>query len=68
MIIGLSGTIGSGKTTAGKILSELLPNFKLIAFADLLKDVSSMLLSIPRNLFDTNEGKETLIPFYYHGN
>lgn len=57
----LAGYAGSGKTTAGKILSELLPCSETTAFAKEVKNQVSDIYRFPREWADTQEGKATYI-------
>ena len=52
MIVGLLGFIGSGKGTAGEILSEL--GFETLSFAGGVKDVTSEMFGWPRDLLEGN--------------
>jgi len=57
MIVGLVGFIGSGKGTAGDILSEL--GFIKESFAGSVKDIASVMFGWPRHLLegDTDESR-----------
>jgi len=57
MIVGFVGFIGSGKGTAGDILTEF--GFEQVSFAGLVKDVASIMFDWPRHLLegDTDESR-----------
>lgn len=59
MIVGITGLIGSGKSTVADILVEQF-NFKKESFAGTLKDVVASIFSWDRNLLegDTKESRE----------
>lgn len=52
MIIGLSGKVGTGKDTVANIIKDNYSNFKTVAFADKLKDITCKLLSIDRETIE----------------
>ena len=58
MLVGVLGFIGSGKGTAGDVLSEL--GFESLSFAGAVKDVTSVMFGWPRNLLegDTDESRK----------
>lgn len=58
MIIGLSGHIKSGKTTAASIIKKLNPSFTEKYFAYKLKLIASILTGDEIKLFETQEGKD----------
>ena len=58
-IILLSGWMQSGKDTVANILVSKY-GYKRYAFADVLKDQTSNVFNIPRDLMDTDEGKKTV--------
>lgn len=62
MIIGISGKIGSGKTTVTNIIRKHHPEFEEKTYAFKLKLITSILTgtTIEQNL--THEGKNTFIP------
>lgn len=60
-LILLSGYAGSGKTTACNILSTLIPEAHVTAFADAVKDQVAELYGFNRKLCDSPGGKQTLI-------
>ena len=60
-IILLSGYAESGKTTACKLLSALLPEAHVTAFADAVKDQVAERYGFNRKLCDSPGGKQTLI-------
>lgn len=67
-LLSLSGFIGSGKSTAAKILIEDF-GYTEIAFADKLKDICSITFGWPRNLLEgdtleSREFRETLDKFW----
>lgn len=62
MLIGISGKIGSGKSTAASLLCSKLLKYKLKNFADNLKVVSSFLLYKEIKDMYTEEGKNTYLP------
>jgi dephospho-CoA kinase len=57
------GYAGSGKTAAAKLLqAQLDPRTTYtIAFADAVKDDVAVLYNLPRPMFDTQEGKASLV-------
>lgn len=61
-IIGISGRINSGKDLVGKIIQELTINsnadYKIIKFADTLKDMVCLLLGCEREQLEDREFKE----------
>ena len=57
-ILALLGWSHSGKDTTADILQEL--GYKRYAFATPLKDIASTLFQFPRELADTQEGKQSL--------
>ncbi len=57
-IIGISGKIGTGKTTVANMLLDLIPNSERVAFADLLKKEVSQIYGIPLKWCCSKEGKE----------
>lgn len=57
-IIGISGYIGSGKTTLGNILKDLIPNSELKSYGDKLKQIASLLTGIPVEKFEDQEFKK----------
>ena len=64
MIIGISGRIGSGKDTVGKIIQELIQYNKdqsseIKKFAGKLKETASILTGIPIEKFEDQEFKNT---------
>ncbi len=57
-VIGISGKIGTGKTTVANMLLELIQNSERVAFADLLKKEVSTIYGIPLEWCYSKEGKE----------
>jgi hypothetical protein len=67
-IIGISGRMGSGKDTVGKIIQDLTgfsddgsPNWEIKKFAKKLKTISSILTGIPEHLFEEQDFKKTYL-------
>ncbi len=60
-IIGISGKIGSGKTTCAKAIVEMDPRFKLVHFATALKSAASIILGLPIEHFYNSELKNSNI-------
>ena len=60
VVIMISGYMQSGKDTIGNYLCEKY-NFTRLAFADSLKDEVADLYKLDRSLFNTIEGKNTLL-------
>lgn len=58
MIIGLSGHIKSGKSTAANLIRQFKSNFEEKYFAFKLKYIASYLTGEDQKLFETQEGKE----------
>lgn len=58
MIVGIAGFMNSGKSTLAKIFEE--HGFIRMSCADILKDIVSLLFSLPRDLLqgDTEEGRD----------
>jgi hypothetical protein len=61
MIIGLSGHIKSGKTTAATLIKKLNPSFTEKYFAYKLKLIASILTGDEISLFETQEGKAGML-------
>lgn len=61
MIIGISAKMGCGKTALANILLDELPEFKRIAFADVLKQECSEIYKYPLVWNYTEEGKKRLV-------
>lgn len=61
MIIGLSGKIKSGKTTAATMIKQLNPSFKEKYFAYKLKLICSILTGDDIKLFESQEGKAGML-------
>ena len=53
----IAGYTGTGKTTAAHLLAKNLPNARLTAFANQVKDEVATLYGLDRSLLDTQEGK-----------
>lgn len=64
MIISISGKIGSGKDTVAQIIKDATPHYKweVKKFAGKLKQVASLLTSIPVEKFEDQEFKKTNLP------
>lgn len=60
-IIGISGKMGSGKDTLGKILCELAPQYEIKKYATKLKQIASLLSGIPIKKFKDEEFKKNLM-------
>jgi len=61
IVIWLSGHAGAGKDTVAAILCKKY-DLQRVAFADSLKDFVAVKYGIERGLFDTPEGKNSLVP------
>lgn len=67
MIIGISGRIGSGKDTVGKIIQDLTKNsydqspWKIKKFAGKLKQIVSLLTGIPVEDLERQEVKDSVL-------
>lgn len=61
MIIGISAKANSGKDLVGDYLVSKY-GYKKVKFADKLKDILSICLSIPREKLEDHEYKETTLP------
>lgn len=62
MIIGLSGHIKSGKSTAASIIKRFVADFEEKYFAYKLKYIAAYLTGDDIKNFETQEGKETFLP------
>lgn len=60
-IIGLSGKIGSGKTTIANLLLEKFNEYERIAFGDILKREASKTYNFPLEWVYSEEGKNEII-------
>ena len=61
MVIGISGKIGSGKDTIGKMVKDRLPNYQIRKFADKLKDIVCMVTGCTREQLEDQEFKDSLL-------
>lgn len=66
-LISISGKMGSGKDTAGKIIQNLLeenvgPHWDIKKFASGVKEVASLLLGIDVEQFENQEFKKAYLP------
>ena len=59
MIIGISGKMGSGKDTVGKLIQELRPQYKFSnkKFAAKVKQCASLILNVPIEEFENQQFK-----------
>lgn len=64
MIIGINGYAGSGKDTVGEIIRMQQPkeNWEIKKFAGKLKQVASIILGIPKTMFEDQEFKKKNLP------
>lgn len=64
MIIGINGYAGSGKDTVGEIIKQLEPHehWEIKKFAGKLKEVASIILGIPKTMFEDQEFKKKNLP------
>jgi hypothetical protein len=64
MIIGINGYAGSGKDTVGEIIKMQQPkeNWEIKKFAGKLKEVASIILGIPKTMFEDQEFKKKTLP------
>ena len=64
MIIGINGYAGSGKDTVGEIIRMQQPkeNWEIKKFAGKLKEVASIILGIPKTMFENQEFKKKTLP------
>jgi hypothetical protein len=64
MIISISGKIGSGKDTIAEIIKEKMPEagWEVKKFAGKLKEVATLLTSIPVDKFEDQSFKQTTLP------
>jgi len=60
MIIGISGKIGSGKDVLGQYLRVKF-NYKIVKFADKIKEVSALLTGTDISMHATQQGKQTVL-------
>jgi len=58
-LISVSGKIGSGKDFAAKLIQEIDPNsgWKIVKWAEPLKEMASMLSGVPRDLWEDQDFK-----------
>ena len=61
-LIGISGKMGAGKDTAGKIIQKLHPEFELKSFAHKVKVVCSILTGFPVGNFYDPGFKDSTLP------
>lgn len=63
MIIGINGYSGTGKDAVGQIIQKLCPNenWEIKKFAGKLKEVASILTSIPVKYFEDQDFKRTVL-------
>lgn len=59
-LIGIHGKKGSGKDTVARMVKKHLPTMQLIAYADKLKEVASILSGLDRSYFYDQYKKEVL--------
>ena len=65
MLIGITGQKFSGKSTVAKMLSEMLFGYKIVSFADKLKDITCVLSGCTREQLEDYEFKEhAMLPDY----
>lgn len=57
MIIGITGKMQNGKDTLAKIIQEIYPYYKIIHYADPLKDFCKQFLGLSEEDVNTSEGK-----------
>ena len=64
MIISISGKIGSGKDTIAEIIKQEMPGagWEVKKFAGKLKEIATLLTSIPIEKFEDQNFKQTLLP------
>jgi len=64
MIIGINGYAGSGKDTVGEIIrmQQRKENWEIKKFAGKLKEVASIILGIPKTMFEDQEFKKKTLP------
>lgn len=60
MLIGITGHKFSGKSTVAKMLSEML-NYRVVSFADKLKDVTCVLSGCTREQLEDYDFKESVL-------
>lgn len=63
-LIGLSGKLGSGKSSAAKILMRLCPGFVERAFAHRLKEIVAVMTQTSVEFCYTEDGKNTVAPAF----
>ena len=61
-LIGISGKIGSGKDTVGKIIQIFNPEYQIKKFADKLKERIALTWNIERQKLEDQDFKNTLVP------
>jgi len=59
MIIGVAGKMNAGKDEIGKIIKSLDGSFKIVKYADRLKEITALLLGCPREKLEDREFKES---------
>ena len=63
MIIGISGKIGTGKTTLSNLLLERLPGYERVAFGDCLKEETAETFGFPLEWAYSERGKAQTVEF-----
>lgn len=64
MIIGITGKMQNGKDTLAKIIQEMYPYYKIIHYADPLKDFCKQFLGLSEEDVNTSEGKARYNEFW----
>ena len=59
MVIGISGSIGSGKDEVGRIITENLKGYEIKKFAGAVKEIASMLIGCDVSMFEDRDFKDT---------
>lgn len=61
-LIGIAGKANSGKDTLGNFIKEIDQRYKIVKYADKLKDITSLLIGCDRSMLEDREFKETPLP------